>query len=121
MRIYESATGWVVWTGTNKLSFATESEARNMATKLELAKSIIYQAQLHAKIMDENPDVLQEYFDLGESFVDADVESLGVTAAQVNSCLALLENAGKFYSGGSPTNAVYRVTVNSVRRVDLDS
>lgn len=87
--------------------------------KLQLAKAIIYQTQLHAKNMDEGPDVLQEYFDSGVTFTDADVESLNLTAAQVNSCLTMLENAGKFYAGTTPANATYRVTINTVRRVDV--
>ena len=87
-------------------------------SKLELAKAILYQTQLHVRAMDENPDVLQEYFDSGVTFTDSDVADLGITAADVTACLTFLENAGKFYGGTTPTNAAYRVTINSVRRVD---
>jgi len=118
MRIYQAADGWwILWTGEEKIYFDTEMEAKQTMEKLELAKAIIYQTQLHARIMDENPDVLQEYFDAGVTFTDEDVAPLGVTAAQVTACLTLLENAGKFYAGNTPANAAYRVTVNAVRRV----
>ena len=119
MRIYQSADGkWILLVNANKLYFDTEMEARQTMDKLELAKAIIFQAQLHARPMDEGPDVLQEYFDDGMTFTDEDVAPLGVTAAQVTACLTLLENAGKFYAGDSPTNSAYRGTVNSVRRVN---
>ena len=84
-----------------------------------MAKSIIWRTQQLIETMDNGPDVLQEYFDGGFSFVDEDVAALGVTAAQVTACLTLLENAGKFFSGTNPANATYRTTVNAVRRVDV--
>ena len=87
-----------------------------MAQKLELARAIVAQAQLLAVPMDASPDVVQEYFDSGITFTDADVAALGLTAAQVVACITLLENVNKFFAGGSPTNAQYRVTVNGVRR-----
>ena len=119
MRIYQAADGrWILWTGTAKLYFDTQMEALQTMDKLKLAQAIIYQTQLHAKPNDEGGDVLQEYFDSGVAFTDEDVAPLGVTAAQVVSCLTLLENAAKFYNGNTPANAAYRVTVNAVRRVN---
>jgi len=119
IRIYEDDGMWVVWDRDTdiKATFATQQEALEMTSKSQLAQAIIYQAQLHTKAMDENGDVLQEYFDAGVVFEDADVESLGVTAAEVVACVVLLENAGKFYGGNSPANATYRVTINAIRRV----
>ncbi len=87
-------------------------------SKLELAQSIIYRVQQLIETMDNGPDVLQEYFDSGVTFTDEDVASLGITAADVTNCLTLLENSDKFFSGTTPTNAAYRITVNAVRRVD---
>jgi len=117
MRIYQDALGgWILWTGSEKLHFDTEMEAKIAMNKTELAKAIVYQAQLLAKPLDEGADVLQEYFDSGVTFTDADVAALGVTAAQVVSCLTLLENFGKFCAGNNPAHAAYRVTVNAVRR-----
>ena len=117
MRVFESGGYWYV-SGYN-LMFDSEQEAREFMEKLGLAKAIIFQAQLHARPMDEGPDVLQEYFDSGVTFTDEDVAALGVTAAQITGCLTLLENAGKFYNGATPANATYRVTVNAVRRADV--
>ena len=121
MRIYQTGIGtWVLLAGDGtKQYFETEMEAKIAMSKLELAQAIIYQAQLHAKPLDENPDVLQEYFDSGITFTDEDVAALGITAAQVTACLTLLENVGKFYAGNSPANAAYRVTINAVRRVGV--
>jgi len=94
----------------------TGNEGEIMAQKLELAKALIAQAQAIAPVMDAAPDVVQEYFDASITFADADVEALGVTAAQVVALVTLLENVNKFFSGGSPTNAQYRVNINAVRR-----
>ena len=87
-----------------------------MAQKIELARAIVAQAQQLAPVMDGAPDVVQEYFDSGITFADDDVAALGLTAAQVVACITMLENANKFFSGGNPTNAQYRVNINAVRR-----
>ena len=101
--------------GTN-YQFDTQMEAKLMAQKLELAKALIAQAQALAPVMDAAPDVVQEYFDASITFADADVEALGVTAAQVVALITLLENVNKFCAGDNPTNAQYRVNINAVRR-----
>lgn len=118
MYIYQAANGqWILWTGNEKIYFATQAEALQVMSKIDLAKAIIFQAQLLARPMDEGADVLQEYFDSGVTFTDEDVAALGITAAQVTACLTLIENAGKFFTGNNPTNAAYRATINAVRRV----
>jgi len=118
MRIYQAADGrQILWDGKSKTYFNTQMEVLQAMVKIELAKTILRQAQRQAEVMDEAPDVLQEYFDSGETFVDEDVAALGVTAAQVVACLTLLENLGKFYAGAEPLNATYRTTINAVRRV----
>lgn len=117
--IYQDEETWVFWNRDTdyKAVFTTQQEAVQMTSKLQLAEAIIYQAQLHAKPMDEGADVLQEYFDSGVTFTDEDVAPLGVTAADVVNCLTLLEHAAKFYGGNTPANAMYRVTINAIRRV----
>jgi hypothetical protein len=108
---------WFVRTGET-LSAAEAAFAQEAyMSKIDLAKAIIFQAQLLARPMDEAGDVLQEYFDSGVTFTDEDVAALGVTAAQIVACLTLLENVVKFFGGNTPANAAYRVTVNAVRRV----
>ena len=116
--IYKDDGKWTAWDQATdyKRSFDTQMEAKLMAQKLELAKALIAQAQAIAPVMDAAPDVVQEYFDASITFADADVEALGVTAAQVVALVTLLENVNKFFSGGSPTNAQYRVNINAVRR-----
>ena len=121
MMLYTEYEQWVLWlqdAANTHLYFDTEMEAREAMTEIELIKAIVYQAQLHAKPLDEGGDVLQEYFDSGITLTDEMCAPLGVTAAQVSACLILLENAGKFYAGATPANAVYRTTINAIRRVD---
>lgn len=111
----ESAAWWA-WTG----QILSYEEVLMIEQRLELAKAIIRQAQHHLAAMDENQDVLQEYWDSGSvAFTDEEVAELGLTAVEVNACLTLLENAGKFYGGTNPTNAIYRTTINAIRRVEL--
>ena len=91
-------------------------EGEIMAQKLELARAIVATVQQLAPVMDMVPDIVQEYFDSGITFADEDVAALGLTAAQVVACITMLDNATKFFSGGNPTNAQYRVSINAVRR-----
>ena len=136
MEITRNPVGqWLVYASAEPTIFETESQARwfalsgestdatiaarsieVMAQKLELARAIVAQAQLLAVPMDASPDAVQEYFDSGITFVDEDVAALGITAAQVVACITMLENVNKFFSGGNPTNAQYRVNINAVRR-----
>ena len=121
MQIYQDALGnWIVFINDTKYRFDTESEAVQMANKLKLAQAIIAQAQAIAPVMDEAPDVVQEFFDSGVTFADADVEPLGITAAQLVSVITMLENFNKFFAGTTPANAQYRVNVNAVRRVNIN-
>ena len=107
---------WYINKNNVNTQFDTQGEAKMAEQKLELARAIIGQVQLLSGPMDSSPDVVQEYFDSGITFVDDDVAVLGITAAQVVACLTLLENLNKFFIGGSPANAQYRVSVNAVRR-----
>lgn len=121
MKIYQDALGnYVLWTDREKLHYGTSLEAKEVMTRLELIKAIVQVVQQAVPLMDEGPDVLQEYFDSGITITDEDVASLGLVAADVTACLTLLENIDKFFSGTVSIDAVYRVTVNKVRRVLYD-
>ena len=86
MHLYTEYDQWVLWlqdAANTHLYFDTEMEALEAMAKIDLAKAIIFQAQLLARPLDEGADVLQEYFDSGVTFTDEDVAALGVTAAHV--------------------------------------
>jgi hypothetical protein len=91
----------------------------NSEKRLELARAILRNVRHQANVMVDGPAVLQEYFDAGITFTDEELAAIGVSAATVVDCLTELENLKKFYEGGEPANAFYRVTVNKVRRVGV--
>lgn len=122
MEIWQSGDSekWYVNINGVNYEFYTQAEALEMANKLGLAKAIISQAQSIAPVMDIAPDVVQEYFDSAVTFSDADVEALGITAAELVSVITMLENYNKFFAGTTPIDAQYRVTINKVRRVNIN-
>lgn len=121
MMIYEELGQWVLWLRWNDthIYFATRQEAFEAMEKIDLAKAVIWRVQQLTETMDNGPDVVQEYFDSGIIFTDSDLEPLGVTASQVISCITLLQNITKFFSGDDTLiPAVYRTTVNSIRKTN---
>ena len=122
---YQSGDGgdWIVCDGVTKYRFDTEAEAyiwrEAMDRKLELAKTIIAIIQSVINIMDNGPDVWQQFFDAPDHvFTDDELASLGITANDLIACVTMLENTKKFFAGVPefpPVNAVYRQTVNAVR------
>lgn len=69
-----------------------------MAQKIETAKAIVKTVQSLATATDSAADLEAEYFDVG-NWVDADVAALGITAAQLASCLTLLQQINLLMTG----------------------
>jgi hypothetical protein len=95
--------------------FETELEAWQMSQKLETAREIIRVAKSLATVADLGADVTQEYFD-SSAFTDDDVAPLGITAAQLTSVITMLQELEKFFSNEAVTAALYRTTLNGIRR-----
>ena len=87
-----------------------------MAQKLETARAIVLAVKSLSTAADSASDLEAEYFDAG-TFADADVAALGITAAQLASCITLLQQVGKLMTNQAITTAMYRTTLNQVRRV----
>lgn len=84
------------------------------------AAAVVRAVQTLAGPMDVASDTWQEFWDVvngSGSFTDAELEAMGITAAQLASCVTVLENFNKFINGNSPANDAYRVTINTMRRV----
>ena len=93
-------------------------EGEIMAQKQDTAKAIVKAVQSLATATDSAGDLEAEYFDAaGAGWVDADVVALGITAAQLAGCITLLQQVDKLMTGVATTPAVYRSTLNQVRRV----
>ena len=118
IRIYEDNGQWVLWLRDIdvKLFFDSETEARQAMAKIDTARAVLWRVQQLAETADNGPDVVQEYFDVG-TFTDEDVAALGITAAQLTACVTMLQQFENFMSGEAITAAVYRSTLNQVRRV----
>ena len=86
--------------------------------KIETAKAVIEPVKAVAETADVAKDRIKEYFDLaGDGWVDADVAALGITAAQLASCITFLENFDKFMTNQVAAQADYTAVLNAVRRV----
>ena len=126
---------WTVVDGNRTVTVATEAQARWYAltretlspddaalawearmAKIDTARAIVGAVQSLATATDSAPDLEAEYFDVG-SWADEDVAALGITASDVASCITLLQQVQALMSGAATTPAVYRATINKVRRV----
>lgn len=90
-------------------------------SKLQTAAAVVRCVQSLAAPMDAAGDIWQEFWDVvngSESYTDEELTALGITAAQLGSCVTVLENFNKFMTGNSPANDVYRTSVNAMRRVN---
>lgn len=88
--------------------------------RLKTAAAVVRSVQSLAAPMDSAQDVWQEFWDVvngSGAYNDQELEDLGITAAQLASCVTVLENFNKFVQGNSPANDAYRVTINTMRRV----
>lgn len=113
---YDAEHGWAFSDGLTERFFETEQEARNAMAKLDTAKAIVRAVQALAPTADNAADLEAEYFDAG-AWADGDVAALGITAADLAACLTLLQQFDKLMTNQATTPAIYRTTLNKVRRV----
>ena len=97
-------------------SFDTWEEARIMAQKQGTARAILTAVQSLAMATDSASDLIAEYFDAG-TIADEDVAGLGITSANLAACVTLLQQIDKLMTNQATTAAMYRSTLNAVRRV----
>ena len=114
---YDVATEkWGIFFGGNfTYYFDTELEARQMSQKFETAKEILRVANTLSTVADLGADVVQEYFD-SPTITDEDVAPLGITLAQLQAVITMLQQMEKFFSNEAVTAALYRTTLNGIRR-----
>jgi hypothetical protein len=104
------------------IRFDTAEEAWNMSNKITFVNTLKGLVTDLAKVSDTIPDMVQVYFDRGynaagdDPIVDADLEAIGLTAADVASIATLMQNYEKFVEGDDTlVDTVYRVTMNKFR------
>ena len=114
----ESGGTWYVVDGTQEYILSSEQEARQFMAKQDTAKAIVKTVQSLATATDTAGDLEKEYFDVaGSGWVDADVAALGITAAQLASCLTLLQQFAKLMTAQATTPIDNTASLNQVRRV----
>jgi len=87
-----------------------------MVAKLQTAQAIVAAVKALTTPTDLATDLVAEYFDAGE-FVDGDVAALGITADTLAACITLLQQVDLLMTGSATSPAMYRATLNKVRRV----
>lgn len=115
--VYKSAFDrWIFFDGTTKHFYESELEARRTMAKTNTAKAVVSAVQSLAPATDSAAALEAEYFDIG-GWTDDDVASLGITAEDLAACITLLQQVKALMTGNATTPAVYRTTLNRVRRV----
>ncbi len=121
--VYQAADDqWVVLSNGIKIYFAinNESEARNMADKITFAEKAQDISTRLAILVDEGTNLRTVYFDRvyntgGTAIIDADIVSLGITAANISSFITLVEQLQNFVDFLTVTEADYDTTLNAMR------
>lgn len=117
MFMIKSGGFWKVYFDDNSVrQYLTQAQGVQLMAKVDTAKAIVAAVKALAPTADTAADLESEYFDVGE-FGDADVASLGITAADLASCITLLQQVNLLMTGGANAPAIYRSTLNKVRRV----
>jgi hypothetical protein len=115
--VYKSASNqWIFFDGTTKHFYESELEARRTMAKTNTAKAVVSAVQSLAPATDSAAALEAEYFDIG-GWTDEDVAALGITADDLAACITLLQQIKALMIGNETTPAVYRTTLNRVRRV----
>jgi uncharacterized protein YjiS (DUF1127 family) len=118
MRIYESNDGqWVLWTGSEKIYFATQGEAITMLQKLEYAAAVQLQMTTLASIFNQANDLSGIWADRDylNQMTDEDLVALGITKAQLTAAITLFQQLLNFADNAVVSQADYRATVNTLR------
>lgn len=87
-----------------------------MKPKLLTARAIISTVASLAQAADLAKALEAEYFDAG-SYTDDELNKVGVTTDTLAGCITLLQQVENLMAGAPTVPAVYRSTLNKVRRV----
>lgn len=122
-RVYQAADGrWLVFNnGVKSIYFNTESEAEDMADKIKFANQAQAFCTSLATLFKNAKDLDGVYFSEGfdgagsDPITDADLVSLGITAAEVSATDTMLQQITNFQNNIAVVTADYKATVNAMR------
>lgn len=84
--------------------------------KQNTAQAIIDSVKSLADITDNAADLEAEYFDAG-TFDESDMPNIEITPDDIAACITLIQQVNKLMTGEQTTPAIYRATLNKVRRL----
>ncbi len=114
-------SGWLIrFDDGTSLIVSTEKEAVTMATKIGWAQRAQTMSNNLAVVLNSAADLESSYFDRGynagpTAITDSDVESLGITAANVSSFITMSQQLAKFVGNEVVTQGDYDSTINAMR------
>ena len=123
MNVYQAADGrWLVYNNGIKSSyFNTESEARNMATKLTFSSKAQSLATTLAQASNDLDDLVTVYYDEGfnsggaDPIANGNIESLGITAVELGNMITFAEQFNDFLNNAAVATLDRDPTLNAMR------
>lgn len=122
MRVYQAANEkWIFFDGEAKHFFNTAGEVLKMANKVEFAKKVMAVNAAIAQLFLDTKDLDSVYFsegfnDIGsDAITDEDIESLGITAAELASGDTLFQQIQNLRNNVPVVLGDYQATVNALR------
>jgi len=121
--VYQAADGrWIVFSnGIKSDYFGTKGEALKMANKIEFAKKVQAISTTIAQLYLDTKDLDSVYFTQSfdgsgaDPIIDADIASLGITAAEVAAGDTLFQQIQNLRNNAAVTAGDYQSTVNALR------
>ena len=124
VRVYKSAdTQWIVVNNGIKTFFATQPEAVTMSEKIDFAKEVQEFSTTFALLAEKLPSFQKVWADreylsgAGDlAIIDEDIESLGITKAQLTAFISPFAVQLENFVGDQPvTKADYAATLSALR------
>lgn len=122
MSVYQDAIGqWIFFDGKNKHVFVTEGGAAEMSRKNDFGEEAQTRSTTLAQVISMLDSLVGVYFDRGynsggaEEIADSDLESLGITAADLVATITLAQQLQNFANGDAVAPADYSATLNKMR------
>lgn len=124
LQVYQATDSrWIVFSnGVKSGYFILESEARNMATKIQFGTQAQLDATTLAQVADKLANLETVYFDRGynsggsDPIANADIVSLNITAADLAALITLIQQFNNFLGNLAVSTGDYDATLNTVRK-----
>lgn len=121
--VYQASDGqWIVYNNGIKTYFANEAEAMIMSEKIKFAEEVQAFSNEFSALVEKTPMFQSVYADreygsgLADEILDADIESLGITAVELAAFITPFANQlFNFMNNLTVTAGDFSVTLNKLR------